>query len=812
MAPIGMLGWVLGCALQMWQPQLWAWPVYAALAGLGLLAAITAAFLCGARNGRRGGLAAAVLLAAALVGAASTGVRAVQRLADVVPAQWQGRDVQLQAVVDSLPQRTAQGQRWQARVEGAWADGQAIALPQRVALQHYEGAALQVQPGERWLWTVRLRTPNGLRNPHGFDVERWWWTQGIRATGYVRVQPAPQRMASTPHAWVQQWRASVREAMQQPVKAGWLPAAPADAMGVVVALVAGDQAAIGATNWQLFRDTGVAHLVSISGLHITMFAWLATAVLGRLWRRWPRACLWCPAPVAAAWVGWGLALLYAVFSGWGIPAQRTVGMLLAVVLLRTLGLRWPWPLVWLGVLWVLVLWDPWVLLQAGFWLSFVAVGVLFTATAQPSHVPQRPAQPGVYMGQAGVRYLGQLLREQAVLGLALAPLTLLLFGQLSVVGFVANLWAVPWVTLCVTPLAMLGMVWSPLWTVAAWAVQAMLWLLEAMVQWPGAVLYVPQAPWLWALVGLIAAWVMVWRGPWSLRLAGAVWLLPLLLWLPPRPAQGVVELLALDVGQGGAVLLRTARHSLLFDAGPRWGELGEVGRDAGAQTIVPLLRAWGERLDAVWISHADTDHIGGAVSVLQAQPTAALHGSWGVQAALAASAQEVGARRLQAFMPCVQGQQWAWDGVHFAVLHPSVRDAHGAGQRASRNASSCVLLVTAADGTRLLLTGDIEAAQERQLLREGLLPPVALVVVPHHGSRTSSTAAWVQALQPKVAVVQAGYANRFGHPHPTVVQRYAQQGAQVVVSASCGAMQWSSQRPQAVQCERVHAQRYWQRP
>ena len=270
-------------------------------------------------------------------------------------------------------------------------------------------------------------------------------------------------------------------------------------------------------------------------------------------------------------------------------------------------------------------------------------------------------------------------------------------------------------------------------------------------------------------------------------------LLPALLWQPPRPAAGQFELLAVDVGQGNAVLVRTARHGLLYDTGPRYG----ADSDAGQRVLVPLLRALGERLDRIIVSHPDGDHSGGAAAVLALQPQAELMASLPTDPVLQA---------LHPVLPCTAGQAWQWDGVRFDVLHPPP----GPWTAARPNARSCVLRVTGAGGAAALLTGDIERAQEAQLLASGEPLRADVLLVPHHGSRSSSSPALLQAVAPRVAGVQAGYRNRFGHPAPEVVQRLRDAGAAVIDTASCGAAHWRSDAPDAVACERARTARYWQ--
>ena len=763
-----LLGWVVGVAVQLQQSVLWPQWVYACItmAAVGLCIAlwVQAAWRwsgCG-------------FVLAAVVAFASTGWRAAEFQSTAMPSQWEGRDVRVEGIISTMPQPVERGVRLHFVVKRAWDGASTVTLPPLVALTWYgEEPSQGLHAGQRWEWTVRLKAPHGERNPHGMDWELWLWSQGIQATGYVRAGKAEQQplwLGQTWQAPLAQWRGHLHRAMQAPVGASQREQA---SWGVVQALVTGAQSSIGQADWKLFRDTGVAHLVSISGLHITMFAWLAIAVVNALWRRSARLCLWVPAPVAAAWAGLVLAALYALFSGWGIPAQRTVGMLCVVVFLRTQGRTWPWPYVWLLVLAAVVVADPWSLLQAGFWLSFVAVGVLFAA--QP-----REIRDGTRQWHTAAM---QLLREQWAVGLALAPLTLLLFGQISVIGMLANLWAIPWVTLVVTPLAMLGALWEPLWAAAAQCVTVMVWLLNQMETWPLAMVHFAQPPWWAALAGIAGCLWMVMPWGWRWRVMGLPAVFPMLWWQAATPAWGQFDLLALDVGQGSSVLLRTRQHSLLFDAGPRWSDQAE----AGARTVLPVLRALGVKLDAQMISHADSDHAGGAQSVQQAFPKLQWMGAGG--------------------QPCHTGQAWEWDGVQFQVLHPLPLSDVGVAR--SSNASSCVLQVRSQDDRRALLTGDVEAAQEQMLVQAGVDLRADVLMVPHHGSASSSSAALIQAVQPSVAIIQSGYRNRFGHPASNVIARYRAAGVHWVSSPVCGAAWWHSNQPAVVRCERVHQRRYW---
>ena len=790
-----LLGWVLGTALQVQQPVLWAAGVY-----IGVTVFAFALTLL-ARRARPGAARAlGWLLAAALAAFGTTGWRATMMLAERLTPALEGRDVLLTGTVSRMPQKSEAGWRFRFDVQQAQLDGAPVPVPPRLQLAWYGSASTadeadaarpllaELRAGDRWQFTARLKAPHGNLNPHGFDYELWLWEQGVGATGYVRSGPRdvpPRRL--TEGGWsIERWRQSVRDRILG--DAG--DAESRRFAGIVAALVTGDQNVIERADWDVFRATGVAHLMSISGLHITMFAWLAAACIGWAWRRSARLglparwdpCQRLPAPAAALIGGVLLATGYALFSGWGVPAQRTVLMLATFALLKLMGLRWPWWLSWLLACAVVLAFDPWALTQAGFWLSFVAVGVLFATDPGAARADQT---------SAGGRFV-RLLREQWVVTLALTPLSLILFGQASVVGLLSNLLAIPWVTLVVTPLSLLGVLWAPLWQAAAWALWPLAWVLQWLATWPWASVSMAAAPWALGAAALAGGVLLALRWPWQWRLAGVPLLLPLLLWQTPRPAPGQFELLAADVGQGNAVIVRTARHTLVYDAGPRYS----LESDAGHRVLVPLLRALGERVDMLVLSHRDSDHTGGARAVL------AMHRGATLLSSIEEGHELQGARTA---MRCQAGQRWTWDGVDFSVLHPLPADYAAP---AKPNALSCVLRVQAGDASALL-AGDIEAPQEQVLLARGADLAADVLLVPHHGSRTSSSPAFVQAVRPRWALVQAGYRNRFGHPVAEVMARYPSVGAQVVDSPHCGAMHWHTARPDVVQCERQDAARYW---
>ncbi len=799
-----LLGVVLGSAAQLQQRTLfpvsaYGWIIVAALV-IGAFAAIQSI----AGWSRWG----CVLLAWAAASFAVTGLRAGAFLASGLAPALEGRDLLVTGVVAAMPQRNDAGLRLRLEVESAQLEGVSVRLPPLVYVGWYAEpfvaaermpklsvpAPASVVAGERWQLTLRLKAPHGVSNPHGFDYELWLWEQGLQASAYVRAgpkDPLPRRLGQTWRHPVEQLRQSVRQRIFERV-------ADRQTAGLIAALVVGDQNAIERADWDVFRATGVAHLMSISGLHITMFAWAAHWLVSWLWRRSSALCLRLPAVSAARIGGVLFAASYAAFSGWGVPAQRTVLMLATVAALQLGGKRWPWPQVWLLACAVVVMLDPWALLQPGFWLSFVAVGVLFASdpgTSSKKLTPREDPAIGSLVTRTG-SILKRLLHEQWVITLALTPLTLLLFGQVSVVGLAANALAIPWVTLLVTPLALLGALFAPAWDGAAMALALLLRYLQLLKALPMASVSVAQAP-LWAgAVGVLGGLLLAIRLPWSLRLAGLPLLLPVLLWRTPGPPDGQFELVAADVGQGSSVIVRTAHHALVYDAGPRFSR----DSDAGHRVLVPLLSALDLSLDRLILSHRDLDHIGGAVALLAMQPQAILSSS---------IEDDHEMRSLGRSERCLAGMRWQWDGVEFVVLHPGPDDYR---LRKKSNAMSCSLRIAGA-GSSALLVGDLEQAQELGLVAQarpqGLELRSDVLLVPHHGSKNSSSQAFVDAVQPRIALVQAGYRNRFGHPAPEVVARYEQRGAGVFDSPHCGAMIWRSQQPQELTCQREQALRYW---
>lgn len=721
---------------------------------------------------------ALLLLLAGAVGVAWATWRAELRLDDVLPAHWQGVDIEMVGVIADLPQANARGERIVLDVEEILTPA-APALG-RIQLTRYwprKGSREAVmQAGERWQLTVRLKRPHGTHNPHGFDTEAWMLERGIAGSGSIRTKPPPRRLdaqAATFGARVASMRAGVRDRIRTTL-------ADAPYAGVIVALVVGDQRSIPHAQWRVFTRTGVNHLLSISGLHVTMIAALAGWAAASLWRRWPRATERVPARQAGLVAAVTAASAYALLAGFQIPAQRTLFMLI-VVAVALWGRREPRPfsaLIW--ALFIVLVIDPWAVLSAGFWLSFGAMAAILWVTFG------RIALPGKLRGWITV---------QAGVTLALAPVLLLLFQQASLISPLANAVAIPLVSWLVTPLALLGVLAPPLWHVAAWLMDglghALAWASDA--RWAVASLPAPDA-WAIALALVGSAWLFMPRG-FPLRALGVVLWLPLLFPHSDRLAPGTFEADVIDVAQGTAILVRTAGHSLLYDTGPSYGD-----SDAGERIVVPYLRSLGvSTLSGLIVSHDDDDHSGGMLSVVRDLPT-----RWVLHGMPLASPLLAGAPHPRR---CVRGQAWTWEGVRFEILNPRVEAYDD--ERRRDNDFSCVLKVSRKDST-LLITGDAERRGELELVESGADLRSTVLVAGHHGSRTSSIEEFIAVVQPEIGVFSMAYRNRFNHPHPQVVARLRNHGAQLLRTDTGGRIRLTFGDAGVVASEyRPTHRRYW---
>jgi competence protein ComEC len=730
-----------------------------------------------------------------LLGLMWANARAAWVLQDHLAKALEGKDMKVIGVVHGLPEQLQAGTRFDFHIERVLAAPCCHqAIPKHVRLSWYQGSAYGrqtinhrvpndlalVQPGERWQMTVRLKRPHGNANPMGFDAELRAMAQGIRAQGSVRdhhkSQSKPYRLKpvgfSMAHI-VTVLRTKIRTYIHTIL-------VDREYAGVITALVVGDQKAITPQSWDVFRQTGVSHLVAISGLHITLVAGSLSGLLAALWRRsfWTRAQLPLIIPVPKIKIAFAVLIagLYVALAGFGVPAQRAFIMLSVMAYATWRARKTPMSYVLTIALFFVLVMDPWAVLSAGFWLSFGAVAIILYVNAGRKFTTYA-GNPQVVVTSKylqSMRYIKRLVcnasRTQYAVTLGLLPLTVLLFGQFSVISPLANAIAIPVVTMIVAPLALIGVVLphplAELLLVSAEAVMGVLvHALTYLANLPFAVWRMPMPDgWMIAVASLGTLLLLAPKG-WPLRWLGGVGFLPLALNTATRPEANGLNMTAFDVGQGMAVLIETANHRLLYDTGAAQSEQ----MDTGKRILLPYFAARGiQTLDKLIVSHSDLDHTGGALSLMSEMTVKRVESSLFADHAIV--------RAAAAHQSCVRGQRWVWDGVVFTYYHPT--EAILADDHQKPNARSCVLHIEVAN-RKILLAGDIEAAQEKLLLKthanEALNADVLLV--PHHGSGTSSTLGFLKAVNPAIAIFQMGYLNQFKHPKPAVWQRYGDLGA-----------------------------------
>lgn len=674
-------------------------------------------------------------LAFVLLGLCWACVSAQWAVDDQLAPDLDGRTLWVEGVVEGLPEWSVlAGQATTVRFQLTDAQSRRAHLPKRMRLS-WRAPPQPVKAGERWRLAVRLKRPDGLLNPHGFDYQAWLFAKRLGATGSIK---AGQRLA--PGQGLHHWREQLRERLQR--------YAPQQVQAVMAALVLGDSSGLQPEQWQTLQTTGTVHLMVISGQHISLIAALAYAAVLWLMRLgcWPQRVPWLP---VACLLSMSAALAYGAFAGFAVPVQRACIMVMVALL-------WRWRFqslsVWtayLAALCLVLVHEPLVVLQAGFWLSFTAVGALILAFS---------ARLGAW------RWWHMLLRTQWVAAIGLAPFLLALNLPVSLMGPVANIFAVPWLSLLALPLTLLGTLLLPwpnlavwLLSVAGWCLDAMFfvltWFAQGWPAWQGA-----AATTLGLLLAVLGVLCFLLPRPLLPLTAGVLLSVPL---MQPRPevmADGQAQVWILDVGQGQAVWIKTAQHSLLYDAGPFIS-----GFNSGERIVVPVLRGFAQtHLDALLLSHADADHAGGAQAVMDAIAVTQVVSGESSEHPAGFSAQT-----------CSE-QQWQWDGVWFWRWQwPHAKDS---------NQQSCVLLISA-QGERLLLTGDLDAAGEAALLTSWPWLKADWLMVGHHGSRTSTSQRFVQAVAPQYAIVSRGKHNSYGHPHPHVLATLQRQQVRIYDTA-----------------------------
>ncbi|HIG79276.1 MAG TPA: DNA internalization-related competence protein ComEC/Rec2, partial [Cycloclasticus sp.] len=663
----------------------------------------------------------------------------------------EGQEVWVTGKVVGLPVKEARSIRFLLQLDSLASKLNDQAYPRIIRLSWY-GRGKVVRSGEKWRFLVKLKRPHGLANPHGFDYEKWLFQQRIGATGYVRKSDENQRIERASAWGFGHLRESLKEYLDQSLMAS-------QHIGVIKALVLGDRSEINNTQWDVFRKTGTSHLIAISGLHIGLVSALIFGLVRWLVLRVP--CIRERATRSAIIISLLVAGLYAGLAGFSVPTQRAL-IMLSIVMAAVYWQRHytPFHIISVALLAVLML-DPLALMSAGFWLSFGAVAVILYGLIGRMGKPD---------------WIRQLLQIQCWVAIGLMPLGLYFFQQVSLVAPVANMLAVPFVSVLVVPLLLFALLMSLFSQFLG--VKALLWVdslidlmwgvLERLSNLEFAFLAIPSASILSCLIAMLGVVLLLLpKGLMPKPIACGLFI-PLLF-----PMQsGVLKdaefnLLLLDVGQGLSAVIQTANHTLVFDTGASYSEKSNLA----SNVILPYLR--GEHIrqvDTLVISHGDNDHAGGATTLLANVDVK------NISSSVPELFPQVKATR------CQEDTRWIWDGVAFEFLSPSRFGLF------KGNNASCVLMVSSLNG-RVLLPGDIERSAERSLLQykaEQLKADV--IVAPHHGSKTSSSERFIAAVDPDYVLFPVGYRNRFGFPKEQIVSRYSKRGVTSFNTANHGAL------------------------
>ena len=717
-------------------------------------------------------------------------------LATRVPPELEGKTLSVVASILTIPQCNQKACRFDALIhqptQSTLIESESINtsdltgverfnMPRRVKLSWYSPAQT-LKAGQNWLLKVRLKRPHGMMNPGGFDYEQWLFVHHIDATGYVRCKADCQLLIDNQsfglvflNGKLQQLRQGLYLKLSQ-----YLADSPVS--GLIAGMTVGIRDGISTRQWDILRDTGTAHLMAISGLHVGLVAglcfWLVRNLASYI------GIKRCSPHQVAAIVAMTSAICYALLAGLSLPTQRALIMLSIIfgsVILQT-KIRALHLLALTAV--VVVASNPLAVLSAGFWLSFGAVAVISLM------LTGRYQTPGYWFATWSVGWR---------VALGLSPLLLLFFGRVSIIAPIANLIAVPVVSILVVPVALFGIVVSSLSEHLAVVVfgfssailSALMWYLEQLSQFKFSTLAVSK-PSLWVVMLSLAGVILLLlpkgvHGRWL----GLMMLLPVLFPYDPNLEYGTVKVTVLDVGQGLSTVIETAQHTLVFDTGIRLSPKF----DMGSSVLVPYLNTRGiSQIDMLVLSHTDADHIGGSNALLSAMAVSRVVSSY--PDLVPGSANEY----------CQSGNQWQWDGVKFEVLAPLQPYFN------DENNNSCVIKVIAGNDS-ILLTGDIESEAEQNLVKEyGSRLQSQILIVPHHGSKTSSSSAFLDVVKPVLAIIPAGYRNQYGFPHHRVLKRYRSNNIRFLTTADSGAISITLGGPDSLQSVtefRGQSMRYW---
>jgi competence protein ComEC len=704
-----------------------------------------------------------------VIGAAFASLVADYHLSRRLPSNLSGQSGELKVLVTGLPERDGKDWHFEAIVQSS--NDFPMLQSEKVKLAWYRSDA-KLQTGDLWRFQVKLREPNGVQNPGGFDSEKQALQKHWMAQGYVKNKAAINQRIGT---------AVSIDGMRERLSAAMAYELGMSNARFVQSLAIGDTRQLSDEDWETLRRTGITHLIAISGFHVGIVSLAASWAMFALYRLLPTLGIFMARPISMAFASIMAAWFYTVMAGFAVPTVRTALMISVFmgsrVLLRHVSVTQAVAL----SLAAIVVMDTLALLSPGFWLSFS--GVILLILFMPKTTRQGSLLP--------------FFRAQWICTIGLLPLTVSCFGQTTVIGPIANMLAIPWISLIVVPLALLGCLFIglPAISTAIWQLSAYLMdLLFKCLQWAGQLTWssvnLPEPSIAMTLLAMLGIGLLLLPKGIPGKWLGGLLLLPILWPSAELDQSGRFNIAMIDVGQGLSVLIRTENHNLLYDAGA--GKPGVYSR--GETVVMPALHASGVgHLDAAVISHGDNDHAGGFPAIRE-------HFSIGsIQASEGALQGE--------YRRCKAGDAWVWDDVHFRYLWPESE------LEDSDNDRSCVLQITAGNHSALL-AGDISSSVESRLIENyGAVLKSDILLAPHHGSKSSSSRAFLNLVAPDIALVSNGFQNRFGHPNPDVVSRYREQGALLVSTADNG---WSELTVTGtgwswVRRERIDEKRYWMR-
>lgn len=727
------ISFMLGCLLFLQVPSLpyslWLWVM--------IISALTLLIFAKTR-----------LLAYVLLGGFWALTQANNVLNDRLLPELDGKDVIITGSIVSVPEHNGQFIRFEFKPDKKTD----LILPRKLRLNWYKPLPLSFGAGERWQLTVRLKQIHSMANPASFDYEGWLFQQRINATGYVRHHKDNKRLAAAPFYSINALRQTLLTKLSNHLQ-------DSPQLGLIQGLTTGIRDNISLSQWQTLRLSGTNHLLAISGLHIGLAAAIGFFSVRWLWSRRAKNLLLLPAMEAAAIAGFLAALFYAALAGFAIPTQRAL-IMVATVMVAMLIRRPVAPSYVLAFSLLLVLiWDPFAVLAAGFWLSFSAVAIILFTSQNRFPSPR-----------------WQWLKIHTLIAFGLTPLLLLFFMQTSLIAPIANIIAVPFISLIVVPILLLAslMLWiyEPIGSGLLQLADSLLMLFWPLLDYLAALPFshwtIAQLPFYYYLAVVIGTLLLLSPRGFPSKWLGVIGLTPLLLFQPSRPEQGEFWFTLLDVGQGLSAVVQTKDHTLVFDAGPKYSD----SFNAGTAIVLPFLQQQGiKNIDTLIISHADNDHIGGARPLMK-------------NIAVDGLLTSVPNHKLPDALPCLAGQTWQWNQVYFTMLYPTKKDT------GSENNLSCVLKVSNTAGS-VLLTGDIEIQAEEQLvLRHGNDLHATILIAPHHGSKTSSSTHFIDAVQPEVVLFPVGYHNRYHFPAKAITERYQDRHINQYNSADHGAIQF----------------------